>query len=214
MTRNLFSLTAIEPLNLVFAINANGKDDKDSFKRMTTTITSIIDSYGQTKINYGLIVYGNTAVSRIQLTERFKDDEQLKSYVKMVQQGRGGADLTAALENAKKLFSGEIPKRRNVLVVMTDSKATGNKDKMQSIADDLHEMRVKIITVAIGDEADRSELRPLSPRKDNSLQDEPKESPKQLGDRIMKEAVKCKFCLTPHCVVPLEQDFASPIVMT
>lgn len=188
-----FTSTAIEPVNLVFAINANGQSAKDNFYRMTDTITSIIDSYGQRNINYGLIVYGSTAVSRIQLTERFSDDEQLKSYVKMVQLGSGGADLPAALENAKSIFSGEIPKRRNVLVVMTDSKATGEKDNMQLTADELHEMRVKIITVAIGDEADRSELRPLSPRKDNSLQEEPKESPKQLGDRIMKEAVKREF---------------------
>lgn len=160
---------------------------------MTNTITSIIDSYGQRKINFGLIVYGNTAVSRIQLTERFSNDAQLKSYVKMLQQGRGGADLAAAMQNAKDVFSGEIPKRQNVLVVMTDSKATGNKVEMQPAADDLHEMRVKIITVAMGDEADRSELRPLSPKKDNSLQDDKKETPKQLGDRIMKEAVKCEF---------------------
>jgi len=191
----LFTFAAIEPLNLVFAINADGKSAKDHFERMTNTITSIIDSYGQRKINYGLIVYGNTAVSRIQLTERFSDDAQLKSYVKMVQRGSGGANLVAALENAKDLFSGEIPNRRNVLVVITDSKVTGEIDKVQPLADELHEMRVKIITVAMGIEADRSELRPLSPKKHNSVQDEPKDSPKQLGDRIMKEAVKCEFCV-------------------
>ena len=111
----------------------------------------------------------------------------------MVQLGSGGADLSAALQNAKSIFSGDIPKRHNVLVVMTDSKATGEKDSMQLSADELHEMRVKIITVAMGDEADRSELRPLSPKKDNNLQEEPKESPKQLGDKIMKEAVKREF---------------------
>ena len=185
-----FNSIGIEPLNLVFAINANGQDAKENFDRMTHTITSIIDSYGQRKINYGLIVYGSTAVSRIQLTERFSDDEQLKNYVKMVQQGRGGADLTAALENAKDLFSGEIPKRRNVLVIMTNSKATGDKAKMLPTANDLHEMGVKIITVAVGKESERSELRPLSPKKDNSLLEDPKESPKQLGNRIMNEAVK------------------------
>ena len=174
----------------MFAINANGKDAKNNFDRMTHTITSIIDSYGQRKINYGLIVYGSTAVSRIQLTERFSNDKQLKNYVKMVQHSRGGADLTAALENAKGLFSGEIPERRNVLVIMTDSKATGDKSKMQPTADELHEMGVKIITVAMGKESDKSELRPLSPMKDNSLKEDPKESPKQLGDRIMIEAIK------------------------
>ena len=165
---------------------------------MTSTITSIINSYGQRKISYGLIVYGSTAVSRIQLTERFSSDEQLKSYVKMFQRVDGGADLSAALENAKNLFSGEIPEGRKVLVVMTDSKATGDNSKVQPIADELHEMRVKIVTVAMGDEADRSELRPLSPNKDISLMDSSEESPKQLGDRIMTEVVKCKsntfFC--------------------
>ena len=79
----------------------------------------------------------------------------------MVQRGSGGADLAAALENAKDLFSGEIPTGRNVLVVMTDSKATGDKSKMQPIADELHEMRVKIITVAYGEEADRGKLLPF-----------------------------------------------------
>lgn len=187
---NVALSTGIEPLNLVFAINANGQDAKDNFDRMTNTITSIIDSYGQKKINYGLIVYGKTAVSRIQLTERFSDDEQLKNYVKMVQQGRGGADLAAALKNAKDLFSGEIPNRRNVLVIMTDSKATGDKAKMQPTADELHEMGVKVITVAMEKDSDQSELRPLSPKKDNSLKEDPNESPKQLGDRIMKEAIK------------------------
>ena len=189
----LSNSTEIEPLNLVFAINANGQDAKDNFDRMTNTITSIIDSYGQGNINYGLIVYGGTAVSRIQLTESFTDDELLKTYVKMVQQVRGGADLPSALENSKDLFSGDIPKRRNVLVIMTDSEATGDKAKMQPTADELHDMGVKVITVAMGTESDQSELRPLSPKKDNSLKEDPKESPKQLGDRIMKEAVKGRF---------------------
>ena len=189
----LFYFIGIEPLNLVFAINANGQEAKDNFDRMTSTITSIIDSYGQWKINYGLIVYGKTAVSRIQLTERFSSDEQLKNYVKMVQQGRGGSDLAAALENAKDLFSGEIPNRRNVLVIMTDSKVTGDKTKIQPTADELHEMGVKVITVAMEKESDQSELRPLSPKKDNSLKEDSKESPKQLADRIMKEAVKREF---------------------
>lgn len=189
----------IEPVNLVFAINANGQDAKDNFDRMTNTITSIIDSYGQRNINYGLIVYGNTAVSRIQLTENFSDDEQLKNYVKMVQQGRGGADLPAAVENAKDIFSGEIPKRRNVLVILTDSKATGDKAKMQPTADELHDMGVEVITVAMGTESDQSELRPLSPKKDNSLREDPKESPKQLGDRIMKEVIKSKFYVLFVC---------------
>ena len=188
-----FPFTAIEPLNLVFAINANAKSAKQNFERMTQTITSVIDSYGQRNITYGLIVYGDTAVSRIQLTERFKDDEQLKSFVKMVQRGSGGSDLTAALENARDLFSGEIPERRDVLVVITDSKATGDKRGLIPIADELHEMRIKVITVAMGNESDPGELRRLSPRKKNSLQSQAKESPKQLADRIMKEAIKRKF---------------------
>lgn len=188
----LSNFTGIEPLNLVFAVSANGQDAKDNFDRMTNTITSIIDSYGQRNVKYGLIVYGSTAVSRIQLTESFSNDEQLKNLVKMVQRVRGGADLPAALENAKEVFSGDIPKRRSVLVIMTDSKVTGDKAKMQPTADELHDMRVKVITVAMGTESDQSELRPLSPKKDNSLKEDREESPKQLGDRIMKEAVKRK----------------------
>ena len=189
----LSDFTGIEPLNLVFAVNANGQDAKDNFDRMTNTITTIIDSYGQRNVKYGLIVYGSTAVSRIQLTETFSNDEQLKNLVKMVQRVRGGAELPAALEKAKEVFSGDIPERRNVLVIMTDSKATGDKAKMQPTADELHDMGVKVITVAMGTESDQSELRPLSPKKDNSLKEDPKGSPKQLGDRIMKEVVKRKF---------------------
>ena len=200
----LFYFTGIEPINLVFAINADGQDAKDKFDRMTNTITSIIDSYGRRNINYGLIVYGKTAVSRIQLTERFNDDEQLKNNVKMVQQVRGGADLAAALENAKDVFSGEIPRRRNVLVIMTDSKATGDKTKMQPTADELYDMGVKVITVAMGEESDQSELRPLSPKRDNSLKEDPKESPKQLGDRIMQEVVKRECYLFLFCCVRLK----------
>ena len=196
----LSDFTGIEPLNLVFAVNANGQDAKYNFDRMTHTITSIIDSYGQRNVKYGLFVYGSTAVSRIQLTESFSSDEQLKNLVKMVQRVRGGADLPAALENAKEVFSGDIPKRRNVLVIMTDSRATGDKAKMQPTADELHDMRVKVITVAMGTESDQSELRPLSPKKDNSLREDPKESPKQLGDRIMKEAVKRKFNVLFVCL--------------
>ena len=111
-------------------------------------------------------MYGDTAVSRIQLTEEFQNDAQLKSYVKMVQRGGDGADLTSALENARGLFVGELDKRRNVLVVITDSASTGDKEGLRRITDDLHEMRVKVITVAMGNESDPSELRRLSPKKD------------------------------------------------
>ena len=189
----MLSFSAIEPLNLIFAINANGPKARENFARMTKTITSVVDSYGQKNVSYGLIVYGDTAVSRIQLTEEFQSDAHLKSYVKMVQRGGDGADLTSALENARDLFVGELDKRRNVLVVITDSASTGDEEGLRRIADDLHEMRVKVISVAMGNGSDPSELRRLSPKKDNSLLDEAKESPKQLGDRIMKEAIKRKI---------------------
>ena len=134
-------------------------------------------------------MYSKTGSIRIRLTDKFTGDAQLKNYVKVVQHPTGGADMGEALNNAKKLFAGSKPKGQDVLVIMTDSRTTGDKAMVQPMADELYQMGVKIITVAVGGSSDPAELRRLSPNKNSSLKEFPDENPKHLGDRIIEQAV-------------------------
>lgn len=75
-----------------------------------------------------------------------------------------------------------------MLVVITDANPTGSDlvEKRASFA--LQDKGVKIITVVMGTDVDPRELQKITTFKENSLVDDSKDSPTQLGERIVNTA--------------------------
>jgi hypothetical protein len=119
--------SAIKPkipeLDLAFALTATSGDGEEMYKLMKSTIKSIITNYGDDKIQYGLIHYGEFAATKITFGDTFPSTDKLKAYIDALPRYTGGVAVNLALEHADRLFksSKARPQAKKVLVVMTDN---------------------------------------------------------------------------------------------
>lgn len=70
----------IPELELGFAIAAGSLFADETFKLMKDTISAIIREYGVGKINYGLVVFGDTATIKIRFND-FTDINNLLQFL-------------------------------------------------------------------------------------------------------------------------------------
>ena len=157
---------------------------------MKDAIGEIVKEYGLEKINYGLIVFGDTASIKIQFGG-FDKGEDLLRYLAVVPKQSKGASLSEMLEDAEKLFSasGIRVNARKVLVVITDL-ASGLPSSQLTEAAKLWERKdIKIVGVAIGKQADSRELEILTP-KENIINEPKTVLPKDLKNTIMDKVLK------------------------
>lgn len=94
----------IQQIDLGFALSAASVFQNETFKLMKDTISYIIETYGTEKIHYSVLVFGNTATTKITFGQTPPSPEQLKSAIQRISFGTGRADLAKALEKALKLF--------------------------------------------------------------------------------------------------------------
>ena len=159
---------------------------------MKNTITEIIDEYGAVKLHYLVIVFGDRAETMISFRDQSLNARDLKSYIYRIRRSRGGPRLDKALEEAKKAFE-KVPRRpkgKRILVILIDNKSIGDSDDMKKLkaAKELNAEGVRIIPVAIGNEADPGELKKVTALKENFLLEPKKFNPKELAKKIMKKA--------------------------
>lgn len=75
-----------------------------------------------------------------------------------------------------------------VLVVFTDKQSTSDINKAKSSAIELRRHRIKIITVALGNEANIQELGNYATNEDHLIRAKNSEDPLELGKKIMELA--------------------------
>ena len=108
----------------------------------------------------------------------------------------GGVNLQAALEQSATLFTiseGARPRSTKVLVVILDKKSDSSPDDIKDAASTIIQEGIRIIAVALGNEADPKELEPLAPNIDDLIV--PK-TVDELPDKIMKRAVNGESIVT------------------
>ena len=74
-------------VDIGFAISATARDSDQTYELMKKIIKSIIDTYSAEKLRYGLIVFGQTASTKILFTEKYSDDS-LKSFIDAIPKGK------------------------------------------------------------------------------------------------------------------------------
>ena len=91
---------------MAFAIQASTADADETFSKIKDTIKKIIDVYGTKKLHYAVIVYANTATTKLNFGEReqLPSDSALKRLIDNIPRATGEPAVDKALEEARKLF--------------------------------------------------------------------------------------------------------------
>ena len=79
-----------------------------------------------------------------------------------------------------------------MLVVFTDKRSSSDFNAAKDSAKELRKSDIKIVTVALGNEADNQELGNYATNEDHQLRAKNSEDPLQLGIKIMELAFKSK----------------------
>lgn len=177
-------------LDLVFALSANSGDADATFTLMKTTIRKVMNDfrYGGGNIQYGILVYGATAGTTLQLGDSsFKDILDLRKYIKNLPKQASDPQVDKALQEALKIFQGPNARldAKRVLVVLTDKKSTSSPALIKSSAQLMEENKVRVIPVGIGSETDRSELRSITYNKGDVIEAEKEEESWRLARAII-----------------------------
>ena len=186
----------VPEINLGFAVAAGSVDADGTFKFMKDTIKSIVREYDPDKINYGLIIFGDTAIPRIRFGD-FSDTKSLLNVISILPRQRRGAALDEALKEAQKMFksSGVLPHARNVLVIITDLASGKSYSDLKAAVKPLEAQGVDIVAVAIGKEADAPELENVAPKEkiiEADKTDKPDELQKEIMEKVLTSVYSCK----------------------
>ena len=179
----------LEPpeIDLCFAISASAVDANTTFTLMRETINDVIDSYGVGKIRYSFILFGSQARLELGFDSSISDPVQLEAFINSLSPISGEPALDEALEKALETFNESFtrPNAKKVLVVITDNESGLDKDQIASMAVSLGERNIRVIAVAVGDEADQPELEYIASDKRDVLSVTGSVQPSKLSKDIM-----------------------------
>ena len=195
-----FPLTDPPPVStevdVAFSISANSVNNRQIFRLMKDTIAWIISNYGTEKLRYSVILFGNDAKIELDFDGGISTPNKLIQFVQELPRRRGGPDVISALKEAKKVFESASarPNAWKVLVVITDKRSGSSLSDIEKAAEPLDEKGIKIVPVAVGGEADPSELEATNPER--FVITVPRtEEPKTLGKQIMEHVIRRKSIL-------------------
>lgn len=176
-------------LDLVFAISSTSTDADETFKLMTSTISSLVQKYDSSNIRYGLLVYGKDYAIVVDVKNN-TDAENVNKQLATVAPLVGGSALDKVLKAAAEMFSqaGDRLDADRVLVIMTDKSSLLDEDVLFGATKSLVKMAVKIIPVAVGTEVSPTEFNIVT-AKSNIITTNKDEDPDELGEEIMEKAI-------------------------
>ena len=182
----------VPELDLGFAIAASSLEADKTFQLMKDTIAEVVKAYKLDKINYGLIVFGDAASIKIQFG-RFNKVNDLLRYLAVIPKQTRGAALDEMLKEAERLFAapGSRVHARKVLVVITDLASGLSSSQLIVAAKKWQDKDIKIVAVAIGEEADTKELEVLTSTQ-NIIEEPITVRPNLLKSTIMEKVLKGK----------------------
>ena len=94
--------------NLAFAISATGLEAEQTHTFMKDIIKWIIDTYGTERLEYSVIVYGDSASTHVTFGEIFDSDAELIKAVGSLPRISGVPSLDKALEAARDQFESPL----------------------------------------------------------------------------------------------------------
>ncbi|XP_046848822.1 collagen alpha-3(VI) chain-like isoform X2 [Xenia sp. Carnegie-2017] len=158
----MISEAAEDALDIAFAFGASGSDADLSFKKAKEMIKIFIDSLKVHDTQYGVIEYSNEA--RVHATfGQFNRKDRLKAQISSIERRGEAVGLHKALTAAYDLLAKNGRRgARKTLIVFTSGKADASLNEVRDSAKSLQDAGIKIVSVAIGDSADVSQLKEIS----------------------------------------------------
>ena len=157
---------------------------------MKEIIDWVISKYGVGKIQYGVVVFGNTPTVKVRFTQPVTE-EQLKNILLTTTPNRGGSNLERALDEVGNLFeSSPRPDAKRVLVLVTDRQSDSSLEDVGDSAEALWRSRVKVIPVAFGPEAQPDEVKVTTSDKDNLIDVPNTNDTDAVAKEIMEKALE------------------------
>ena len=189
-------LPIIPEVDLAFAISANAAQSEANFQKMKDVISEVVELYGKERIHYSLVIFGPSPDVKILFGDEFENDERLKSYIQTFPRASGSA-LDKTLQKVMEIFESHArPGVKRVLVVMTDANSDSDFKKLPLTGSQLEDAKIKVITVGLGDELDSTELKAITPRKDNVIEKPTTVQSTNLAKEIMIKVLEGDYrCL-------------------
>lgn len=82
------------------------------------------------------------------------------------------------------------PNAKKILVVITDKRSTSNLMGVNNEGKELEQQDVRVIPVALGNEADLNELQKVTPWLDDILEIDKDDNPYKVAETILKTGLK------------------------
>ena len=194
----------------MFVISAHSTNTMSFTKDV---MAGIMRNYSTNLIHYAVVLYGDKASVLLKFSDGVTNPDDLVTLVRSASTVPGGSALDVAIQKAKQLFiedDGVRPDARKILVIFTDDESSGDKEVAKSIAEDLTDNLVTIITVAVGDGAGHRELEGLTPAGGDSLNVTIDVDPGNTGKEIIQMCYEgnetsfdepfCSFTNVASCV--------------
>lgn len=181
-------------MDICFAFGTSDSNAGETYKKMQEAVTRIIEKYKEyDQIRYSILPFGTNPGSVTAFGEGLENVDKLIENVMRTPRPTGQPDVLKALERAEKLFDTAPPRPRakKFLVVFVGSKSRNELEMLKKAAKPLEDKNIKVISVAVGKEADPGELIKVVPNKGNLIVGEKSyEDPKKLGDEVMVIVLK------------------------
>ena len=181
----------VPEVDLGFIINAGSSDAEENFEQIKEIMTSFIDKYSMNRLRYGIISYGSTP--KVEATYEIEGDSDLRYLIDRIRQPIGTPNLSDALRLGKDLFPADRPNAKRVLVLMTDRKSGSTVSDVMAAAKYLEKEGIRVISVAIGSEADPVELANASGSSENVVNSTKTEQAEKTREEIMEKVRKGTF---------------------
>ena len=116
---------------------------------------------------------------------------KIRTLLSSVSRQTGEPDLQKALEAAKEVFDkfSTRPNAKKVLVVIMDKKPTDTQDDIQEALKPLEGDKIKVVSVAVGPEADVETLKNITSTESNFVKAAKTVTPTKLAKDIMDKVI-------------------------
>lgn len=168
-----------------FVISARSSDAAANLEQVRDVIKSFIDKYATHRLNYGIIAYGLKPSVELTLVDSSKPD--VKQRVDGIRIPPGTPDLAKALELGEKLLIPGRPDAKKVLIIITDVKSGSWPTKVKLAVESLTDKDIRIFAVALGNEADPSELAIASGSSESTINSSNTDGPERIREILMEK---------------------------
>lgn len=191
-------------VDIAFALSATALSSDNNFRKMTSLVDDIINSYNPSATRYSIIKFGNTPVVELDFGG-VTDLVELRETLRQITKNQQGADLARALRKARQLFqtaAASRPNTKKVLVVAMDKVSDSDEMAVKVAARSLAREGVRVIAVTFGKEADLQEIEKTTLNKNNVIQTDDDDSSEDIAAEVIDRANngKKKDCVNSWCL--------------